>query len=41
MTESRFERGMQVRREVLGSEHVERAMGRATSFDAEWPNPSP
>ena len=36
MTESRFERGMQVRREVLGSEHVERAMGRATSFDADF-----
>ena len=36
MAESRFERGMQVRREVLGSEHVERAMGRATSFDADF-----
>ncbi len=27
---------MQVRREVLGSEHVERAMGRATGFDADF-----
>ncbi|HLI09156.1 MAG TPA: 4-carboxymuconolactone decarboxylase [Ktedonobacteraceae bacterium] len=36
MTESRFDRGMQVRREVLGSEHVERAMGRATGFDADF-----
>lgn len=36
MTESRFERGMQVRKEVLGSEHVERAQARATTFDADF-----
>lgn len=36
MTESRFERGMQVRREVLGNEYVERAMGRASAFDADF-----
>ncbi len=36
MTESRFETGMKVRKEVLGSEHVERALGRATEFDADF-----
>jgi 4-carboxymuconolactone decarboxylase len=36
MTESRFERGMQVRKEVLGSEHVERAQARMTDFDADF-----
>lgn len=34
MTESRFELGMQVRKEVLGNEHVERAQARITDFDA-------
>jgi 4-carboxymuconolactone decarboxylase len=29
-----FERGMEVRREVLGSEHVARAQAGATDFDA-------
>ena len=32
--ENRFELGMQVRKEVLGSEHVERAQARTTEFDA-------
>jgi 4-carboxymuconolactone decarboxylase len=36
MTESRFDRGMNVRKEVLGSEHVERAQARTTEFDAEF-----
>jgi 4-carboxymuconolactone decarboxylase len=36
MDDSRFERGMQVRKEVLGSEHVERAQARATAFDADF-----
>ena len=36
MNESRFERGMHVRKEVLGSEHVERAQARATDFDADF-----
>ncbi|MGN9910258.1 carboxymuconolactone decarboxylase family protein [Phytohabitans sp. LJ34] len=30
--ESRFERGMRVRREVLGDSHVDRSMARATDF---------
>ncbi len=36
MTDSRFDLGMQVRKEVLGSEHVERALAHATAFDAEF-----
>lgn len=36
MTESRFERGMQVRKEVLGSEYVEQAQARTTDFDADF-----
>ena len=36
MTESRYDIGMQVRKEVLGSEHVERAQARTTSFDADF-----
>ena len=36
MTESRFDQGMQVRREVLGNEHVDRAMSGATSLDADF-----
>src|SRR6187200_2748644 len=31
---SRFEEGMQVRRAVLGDEHVDRARARQTDFDA-------
>jgi 4-carboxymuconolactone decarboxylase len=34
MSGSRDEAGLRVRREVLGSEHVERALGRTTAFDA-------
>ena len=36
MTESRFEIGMNVRREVLGSEHVERAQAHQTALDADF-----
>ncbi len=36
MSESRFEQGMQVRKEVLGSEHVEQAQARTTAFDADF-----
>ena len=36
MTESRFEIGMKVRKEVLGSEYVERAFARVTEFDADF-----
>ena len=36
MTEPRFDIGMKVRKEVLGSEHVERAQARATEFDADF-----
>jgi 4-carboxymuconolactone decarboxylase len=32
--ESRFERGMRVRREVLGDEYVERTQAHQTDFDA-------
>jgi 4-carboxymuconolactone decarboxylase len=36
MTDSRFDIGMKVRKEVLGSEHVERAQARTTEFDADF-----
>jgi len=36
MTESRFETGMKVRKEVLGSEHVERVQARTIAFDADF-----
>jgi 4-carboxymuconolactone decarboxylase len=36
MTESRFDIGMKVRKEVLGSEHVERSLAGATEFDADF-----
>lgn len=36
MTESRYDIGMNVRKEVLGSEHVERSLARATEFDADF-----
>ena len=36
MTESRFDVGMKVRKEVLGSEYVERALARSTEFDADF-----
>jgi 4-carboxymuconolactone decarboxylase len=34
--DSAYERGMGVRREVLGDEHVDAAMGRATGFTADF-----
>ena len=34
--ESRYDSGMQVRKEVLGNEYVERALARATEFDADF-----
>jgi 4-carboxymuconolactone decarboxylase len=36
MTESRYDIGMQVRKEVLGSEHVERTQAGTTEFDADF-----
>jgi len=36
MTESPFDVGMKVRKEVLGSEYVERALARTTEFDADF-----
>lgn len=36
MSESRFDIGMNVRKEVLGSEYVERAQARTTEFDADF-----
>lgn len=36
MTESRYDAGMKVRREVLGDAHVERALGGVTELDADF-----
>ena len=36
MMDSRFDIGMKVRKEVLGSEHVERTQARTTEFDADF-----
>jgi 4-carboxymuconolactone decarboxylase len=36
MTDDRHERGMRVRREVLGDEHVEAALERTSDFTAEF-----
>ena len=36
MSESRYENGMRVRREVLGDEHVDRATARVTELDADF-----
>src|SRR6266568_4893570 len=36
MTESHYDVGMQVRKEVLGSEHVERVQADTTEFDADF-----
>jgi 4-carboxymuconolactone decarboxylase len=36
MSDSRFEAGLSVRREVLGVEHVERAQARTTALDADF-----
>ena len=36
MSEPRYDAGMRVRREVLGAEHVDRAMTRTTELDADF-----
>jgi 4-carboxymuconolactone decarboxylase len=36
VTESRYEAGMRERREVLGDEHVDRALARETPLDADF-----
>ena len=36
MDDARYESGLQVRREVLGDEHVERALQQQTAFDGEF-----
>ena len=36
MTDQKFEQGMQVRRAVLGDEHVDRAEANKTDFDADF-----
>jgi 4-carboxymuconolactone decarboxylase len=36
MSDSRFDQGMRVRREVLGDAHVDRAMANATPLDADF-----
>ena len=36
MTDPKHEQGMQVRREVLGDEHVDRAVARTTEFTADF-----
>src|SRR5690348_18188847 len=36
MTESRFDIGLHVRKEVLGSEYVEQALARTTEFDVDF-----
>lgn len=35
-TNDTFERGMKIRRAVLGDEHVNRAQANTTEFDADW-----
>jgi 4-carboxymuconolactone decarboxylase len=36
MTDDAYERGMRIRREVLGDEHVDAAMARMTAFTADF-----
>ncbi len=36
MSESRYDRGMQIRREVLGDDHVDRAQSEVTDFDEDF-----
>ena len=36
MADSLFDKGMNVRKEVMGTDYVERAMTRATEFDADF-----
>ena len=39
MSDDAYERGMEVRREVLGDEHVDRAVERTTDFTRRLPGP--
>jgi 4-carboxymuconolactone decarboxylase len=36
MSDQSFERGMEIRREVLGNDHVDRAEANKTAFDADF-----
>lgn len=36
MSESRYENGLRVRREVMGNDYVDRALSRATQMDADF-----
>ena len=36
--DSAYDRGMRIRREVLGDEHVDRAIGHTTEFTADFQN---
>jgi len=36
MTESKYDKGMKVRRQVLGDAHVDRSEARKTKFDADF-----
>jgi 4-carboxymuconolactone decarboxylase len=36
MSDDAYERGMKIRREVLGDEHVDSAVGRTTAFTADF-----
>ena len=36
MSEAEYDLGMKVRKEVMGSEHVERTLARTTEFDADF-----
>ena len=36
MTESKFEKGMEFRKKILGEEHVERSWKNATDFDKDF-----
>ena len=36
MSDSQYDRGMQIRREVLGDSHVDRAQSEATDFDRDF-----
>lgn len=36
MSDSKFEQGMKIRREVLGDDHVDRAEANKTDFDADF-----
>lgn len=36
VTDEQYEKGMKVRREVLGDEHVDRSLANQTAFDADF-----